>query len=70
MSKQVKPFEVPICMGYLVWCQGEDFRAPEGMIFFEGVPKKGDKVILSDKKEWTVVSEQPTNEGEISVELL
>lgn len=58
MSKQVKPFEVPICLGYLVWCVYDDgFTEPKGAVYFDGPPKVGDTAVLSDKKTWRVISE-------------
>lgn len=51
MAKQVIPFKVPVCLGYM-GCQGDDFREPEGTVFFDSPPKIGDKAILSDNKEW------------------
>lgn len=72
MSNQVKPFSVPICLGYLVWCQGgsttdDYFREPEGTVFFDSPPKKGDTAVLCDGKIWTVVSE-PNEQMEINME--
>lgn len=69
MAKQVKPFEVPVCLGYTVYCSGEDFYEPEGIIYFDGPPKIGDKAILCDKKEWTVTKES-NKQMEITMELL
>ena len=43
-------------IAYPVICQFNDgFREPEGDVIFDSPPKVGDKMILSDKKEWIVV---------------
>lgn len=57
MANQVKPFESPICLGYLVWCECDDFLEPEGTVFFDSPPKIGDTAVLSDGKTWTVSRE-------------
>lgn len=69
MAKQVKPFEVPICLGYMAYCSGDDFYEPEGVVYFDSPPKVGDKAILGDKKEWTITRES-NEEMEIKMELL
>lgn len=55
MAKQVKPFQVSIALGYLVWCDCDSYLEPEGTVFFDSPPQVGDKAILCDGKEWTVV---------------
>ena len=60
MSKQVKPFQSNICIGYMVWCEyhdGETAPEPEGTVFFDGPPKIGDTAVLSDGKTWKVTRE-------------
>lgn len=60
MAKQVKPFESPICLGYMVWCDYEDGETapePEGTVFFDSEPKIGDLAKLSDGKTYRVKRE-------------
>lgn len=64
MAYQVKPFEVPICLGYMVYCAGDDFLEPEGVVYFNEPPVKGNVAILSDGKQWEVTTE-PNDQMEI-----
>lgn len=68
MAKQVKPFEVPICLGYMVWCVCEEYNEPEGTVYFDSPPKIGDTAILCDGKTWKVKRE-PNEQMEILMEL-
>ena len=67
MANQVKPFEVSICLGFMVWCCGDDFNEPEGTVFFDASPKIGDTAVLSDGQTWRVVRES-NEQAEISME--
>lgn len=70
MANQVKPFEAPICLGYMVWCQSDDdFREPEGVVYFDSPPKIGDTAVLSGGKHdlWKVVTES-NDQMEITME--
>ena len=68
MAKQVKPFQNNIAIGYMAWCVGDDFREPEGTVFFDSPPKKGDTAVLCDGKTWRVTRES-NEQIEITMEL-
>jgi len=57
MATPVKLFQNNITLGYFVWCVGDDFLEPEGVIFFDSPPKIGDTAILSGGKLWKVCRE-------------
>jgi hypothetical protein len=60
MATQVKPFQTLISIGYIVWCEyddGETAPEHEGVVYFYGQPRVGDKAVLSDGKEWVVTRE-------------
>jgi len=57
MANQVKPFTVPFCLGYMAWCDCDEYYEPEGVVYFDSPPKLGDTAVLCDGNVWTVTRE-------------